>query len=163
MRFVACATALLAALALAGCGSDVAVELVWGGPPAPGPGGVVSVDGFASYQREVDEHWEGSPTMAAGEFLRLDERTAARTTIETKASAEGTGPQTVVVMLDGLLDDSICAERWRLGFEEGSGRLHADRGPTRAALPTRPRTPGVLSGRLRLTLATAVRCASGRR
>ena len=121
MRFLACAASLLASLAIAGCGSDVAVEIVWGGPPQPDPGGVVSVDGFAGYQREVDEHWERSAVMAAGEFLRLDERTAARTTIEGKASAEGRGPQTVVVTLDGLLDDSIRAERWTLGFEEDAG------------------------------------------
>ena len=121
MRFLACAAPLFVSLVIAGCGSDVAVELVWGGPPEPQAGGVVSVDGFAAYQREVDEHWERSAAMAAGEFLRLDERTAARTTIEGKASAEGSGPQTVVVTLDGLLDDSIRAERWMLGFEEADG------------------------------------------
>jgi hypothetical protein len=120
VRFPAYA-ACLAALSLAGCGSDVDVELVWGGPPDPGAGGVVSVNGFAAYQREVDEHWERSAAMTAGEFLRLDERGAARTTIEGKASAEGTGPQTVTVTLDGLLDDSIRAERWTLGFEEDNG------------------------------------------
>lgn len=121
MRFLACAALSISALALAGCGSDVSVELVWGGPPKPEASGVVSVDGFAAYQREVDERWERSAAMAAGEFLRLDERTAARTTIEGKASAEGSGPQTVVVTLDGLLDDSIRAERWTLGFDEADG------------------------------------------
>ena len=111
----------LSALVLAGCGSDVDVELVWGGPPDSGAGGVVSVDGFAAYQREVDEHWERSAAMAAGEFLRLDERKARRITIDGTASPEGTGPQTVTVTLDGLLDDSIRAERWTLGFEEADG------------------------------------------
>jgi hypothetical protein len=121
VRFLACAALSLSALALAGCGSDVSVDLVWGGPPEPEAGGVVSVDGFAAYQREVDEHWERSAAMAAAEFLRLDERKAVQTTIEGKASAEGAGPQTVVVTLDGLLDDSIRAERWTLGFDEGDG------------------------------------------
>lgn len=121
MRFLACAALSISALALAGCGSDVSVELVWGGPPKPEASGVVSVDGFAAYQREVDERWKRSAAMAAGEFLRLDERTVARTTIEGKASAEGSGPQTVVVTLDGLLDDSIRAERWTLGFDEADG------------------------------------------
>jgi len=121
VRFLACAAPLFVSLVIAGCGSDVAVDLVWGGPPTPGAGGVVSVDGFAAYQREVDEHWERSAAMAAAEFLRLDERKAVRTTIEGKASAEGAGPQTVVVTLDGLLDDSIRAERWTLGFDEGDG------------------------------------------
>ena len=121
MRLAGYAACLLSALTLAGCGSDVAVELVWGGPPKPGPGGVVSIDGFAAYQREIDEHWERSAAMAAAEFLRLDERTARQTTIQGTASAEGTGPQTVVVMLDRLLDDSIRAERWILAFEEDAG------------------------------------------
>ena len=120
VRLFPCAASIVA-LGLAGCGSDTAVELVWGGPPEPGPGGVVSVDGFASFQRDVDEHWEGSAAMAAGEFLRLDERTATTTTIEGTASAEGTGPQTVIVTLDGLLDDSVRAERWTLGFEDDAG------------------------------------------
>jgi len=121
VRFLACATSFLSVLVLAACGSDVSVELVWGGPPRPEAGGVVSVDGFAAYQREVDEHWERSAAMAAGEFLRLDERKASRTAIDGTASAEGSGPQTVVVTLDGLLDDSIRAERWTLGFEEDAG------------------------------------------
>jgi len=121
VRLFASAAFALSALALSGCGSDVAVDFVWAGPPDAGAGGVVSVDGFAAFEREVDEHWEGSAAMAAGEFLRLDERTAVRTTIESKASAEGTGPQTVVVTLDGLLDDSVRAERWTLGFEESDG------------------------------------------
>ena len=120
MRLVACAASILA-LAVAGCGSDTAVEFVWGGPPEPGAGGVVSVDGFASFQGDVDEHWERSAAMAAGEFLRLDERTATTTTIEGKTSAEGAGPETVVVTLDGLLDDSIRAERWTLDFEQDAG------------------------------------------
>jgi len=121
VRILAFAASLFVSLILAACGSDVSVELVWGGPPEPEASGVVSVDGFAAYQREVDEHWERSAAMAAAEFLRLDERTATRTTIEGEASAEGSGPQTVVVTLDGLLDDSIRAERWTLGFDEDSG------------------------------------------
>ena len=54
--------------------------------------------------------------MSAGEFLRLDQQTATRTTIDGIASAEGTGPETVVVTLDGLLDDSVRAQRWTLSF-----------------------------------------------
>jgi hypothetical protein len=109
---------MLAAIVLAGCGSDVDVELVWGGPPDAGTGGVVSTDGFGSYQREVDEDWERSPALAAGVFLRLDERKAVRTTIDATAGPEGTGSQTVVVTLDGIPDDSVRAERWTLGFAQ---------------------------------------------
>ena len=121
MRFATYAALGLALLAVAGCGNDVDVELVWGGPPEPRPGGVVSADGFAGFQREVDEEWERSPAMAAGVFLRLDERTATRTTIDAKAGPEGQGPQTVVVTLDGLGDDSVRVERWTLGFTEADG------------------------------------------
>lgn len=123
MRFVTYAALCLmvAASALAGCGSDVDLDLVWGGPPKPGPGGVVSTDGFAGFQQNVDERWERSPALAAGEFLRLDERTAVRTTIDAKAGPEGGGPQTVVVTLDGVPDDSVQAERWQLGFDEADG------------------------------------------
>ena len=118
MRLLAYAASLLSVVALAGCGNEVEVELVWGGPPQPDVGGVVSVNGFRTFQDNVDEHWEGSAAMAAAEFLRLDERTAVRTTIDGKASSEGTGPQTVTVTLDGLLDDSVRTERWTLGFEQ---------------------------------------------
>ena len=121
MRLIACVAFVLAALTLAGCGSSVDVELVWGGPPNPGIGGVVSVDGFAAYQDEVDENWERSAVMVAAQFLRLDEHKAVRTTIEGRASAEGAGDQTVVVTLDGLPDDSVRTERWTLGLEEADG------------------------------------------
>lgn len=122
MRLAACAVSLLAALAAAGCGSGTSVELVWGGPPQPGPGGVVPTDGFAAFQKSVNETWEHSPATTAAEFLRVDERTAARVTVDAKtASGEGTGPATVVVTLDGLPDDSIRSERWTLGFGEADG------------------------------------------
>ena len=114
-----CAALVFASLLLAGCGSDVDVELVWGGPPDAATGGAVSTDGFAGFQNEVDEEWERSPAMAAGVFLRLDKRKAVRTTIDAKAGPEGGGGQIVTVTLDGLADDSVRAERWTLGFEEG--------------------------------------------
>jgi hypothetical protein len=118
VRLVGYAASVLSALVLAGCGSDVVADLVWAGPPDAGTGGVVPTDGFARYQGEVDEDWEGSPALAAGVFLRLDERTAERTTIDAKAGPEGRGNQTVVVTLDGILDDSVRSERWTLAFRE---------------------------------------------
>jgi len=118
VRFLGYAALLVSAAVLAGCGNDVDLELVWAGPPDPESGGIVSTNGFAAYQESVDEHWERSAAMAAAEFLRLDERTAVRTTIGGKAPAEGLGPQTVTVTLDGLLDDSVRAERWTLAFEQ---------------------------------------------
>ncbi len=118
MRLLGYAALLLVAASVTACGNDVEVELVWGGPPDPNSAGIVSTAGFASFQGNVDEHWERSAAMAAAEFLRLDERTAARITIDGKASAEGMGPQTVTVTLDGLADDSVRGERWRLAFEQ---------------------------------------------
>ncbi|MBA3374271.1 MAG: hypothetical protein H0U00_00370 [Actinobacteria bacterium] len=112
------AVLFLAIGSLTACGNDVDVELVWSRPPDPNPAGIVSTNGFATYQDNVDEQWERSAAMAAAEFLRLDQRTAARTTIDGKAGAEGIGPQTVTVTLDGLADDSIRAERWSLAFEQ---------------------------------------------
>ena len=125
------AVVILAALALAGCGSDVDVELVWAGPPDAAAGGAVSTDGFSGFQQEVDEEWERSPAMAAAVFLRLDERKAARTTIDAKAGPEGGGGQTVVVTLDGLADDSVRTERWTLGFEEAADGVYALTGALR--------------------------------
>jgi hypothetical protein len=55
--------------------------------------------------------------MAASEFLRLDQRTAIRTTIAGRSEGEGGGPRGVIVTLDGLLDDSVRAERWLLAFD----------------------------------------------
>lgn len=119
MRLPAYAAVLLAAAVLSGCaGDDLDLEFVWGGPPQADAGGVVSVDGFVAYQGSVEEPWEKSAVMAAAEFLRLDERVAARTTIAGRAASEGVGPQTVTVTLEGLLDDSVRAERWMLGFEQ---------------------------------------------
>lgn len=131
MRVLACAAPAVAALLLAGCGNDVDVELVWGGPPDAEPGGAVSTQGFSGFQQEVNAQWERSPAMAAGIFLRLDERTAARTTIDAKAGPEGGGDQIVTVTLDGLADDSVRTERWTLGFEEQEDGVYALTGALR--------------------------------
>lgn len=131
MRLLACAALAVAGLLLAGCGNDVDVELVWGGPPDAEPGGAVSTQGFSAFQQEVDAEWERSPAMAAGIFLRLDEHTAARTTIDAKAGPEGGGDQIVTVTLDGLADDSVRTERWTLGFEEQEDGVYALTGALR--------------------------------
>jgi hypothetical protein len=122
---------VVAGLSAAGCGSDVDVELVWGGPPDAAPGGAVSTEGFSGFQHEVDEDWERSPAMAAAVFLRLDERKAVRTTIDAKAGPEGSGDQIVVVTLDGVPDDSVRTERWTLGFEAGPDGVYALTGALR--------------------------------
>ena len=125
------AALVFASMLLAGCGSDVDVELVWGGPPDAAMGGAVSTDGFLGFQNQVDEEWERSPAMAAGVFLRLDERKATRITIDAKAGPEGGGGQVVTVTLDGLADDSVRSERWTLGFEEGKDGVYVLTGALR--------------------------------
>ena len=126
MRTFAYTAPLVAATVLAGCGGGGdRGSAEWPGPPAPAANGVVAVDGFVDYATKVDAAWERSAATTAAEFVRLDRRTAARTRIDGRASAEGTGPESVTVTLDGLLDDSIRAERWTLAFtpENGTFRL----------------------------------------
>jgi hypothetical protein len=117
VRITVLVVVALSAFALAGCADDMSDEqAAWAGPPDPAVDGTVAVDGFQEYADGVEEHWEASPAMSAGEFLRLDEQDAARTSISSVTPAEGTGPATVVVTLDGLFDDSVRAERWTLTF-----------------------------------------------
>jgi hypothetical protein len=118
VRIRASAALALSALALAGCSRDGDDDqpAAWGGPPEPAADGTVAVDGFVEYMDGVEEHWESSPAMSAGEFLRLDQQDAARTSIASATPAEGAGPATVIVTLDGLFDDSVRAERWTLTF-----------------------------------------------
>jgi hypothetical protein len=119
VRLLRYAAVCLTLVALAGCdgNGDGNGDAAWSGPPEPAADGTVSVDEFVEYQRDVDEPWENSAEIAATEFLRLDERTAVRTTIAGAGAGEGAGPRSVVVTLDGLLDDSVRAERWTLVFE----------------------------------------------
>jgi hypothetical protein len=120
VRLLAYAALCLTSVALAGCdGGDGGNESAWAGPPEPAADGSVAVDGFVEHQDEVDERWERSAELAAAEFLRLEERTAVRTTIAGRSEGEGGGPRGVTVTLDGLLDDSVRAERWLLLFEPG--------------------------------------------
>jgi hypothetical protein len=120
VRLPAYAALLLAMVALVGCSSNGNGEgdAAWAGPPQPAEDGTVAVEDFAAYQEGVDERWERSAETVAAEFLRLDERTAVRTTIEGESGGEGAGPRSVTVTLDGLLDDSVRAERWMLVLEQ---------------------------------------------
>jgi hypothetical protein len=72
------------------------------------------VGDFNDHAADVDEPWERSPALLAGEFLRLDRREATRTSIVADAPGEGTETAEVTVLLEGLLDDSIAAERFGL-------------------------------------------------
>ena len=119
MRLAVCAALSLTIVALAGCdgGNGDGDRPAWTGPPEPAEDGTVSVEEFAAYQADVDERWEHAAETAAAEFVRLDETEVARVTIARASSGEGEGPQTVLVTLDGLFDDSVRAERWTLLFD----------------------------------------------
>jgi hypothetical protein len=119
VRLAAYAAVSLSLVALAGCdgNGDGNGDSAWAGPPEPAADGSVSVAEFAEYQDGVEERWEASAELIAAEFLRLDDRTAVRTTIAGVGVGEGAGPRTVTVTFDGLLDDSVRGERWTLVFE----------------------------------------------
>jgi hypothetical protein len=122
------AVLLVVGLLAAGCDGNGSEEASWSGPPAPAEDGSVEVDEFADYQESVDERWERSAETAAAEFLRLDERTAIRTTISGSSEGEVPSPRAVIVTLDGLFDDSVRAERWILLFELANGSYHLTSG-----------------------------------
>lgn len=135
MRLLSCAGAALAALVLAACGTSD--ESSWDGPPDPGPDGSVAVEGFEAYRESVDEPWEDNAALLAAEFVHFNERTAARTSIDTSATAED-GTQTVTVTLAELLDDTVRAERWALVMEPvGDGYRLVSVTRTQSCLPDR--------------------------
>jgi hypothetical protein len=130
--------AMLAAVALtlAGCGGDGGPE--WN-PDTGGSrvGGLV--EEFRAYAEDVDEAWERSPVLLAGEFLRLDRREATRVRVTAESPGEATAEAGVTVVLEGLLDDSVAAERfmlalrrggdvWRLEAADWAQRCHPGRG-----------------------------------
>lgn len=91
-----------AVLVAAGCGGSEEAGS-WGGPEELRPrDGVMDVQAFASYAESVDEDWERRPAALAREFLGHDEGVV---------SVDGAR---VVVLSDGLEDDSVRAERWVL-------------------------------------------------
>ena len=100
----------------AGCASDDG-GAAWEGPQRPfGTDGTMGVEEFNDYAAGVDEPWERSPALLAGEFLRLDQSQATRTPIEAEAPGEGTELATVTVTQRGLQDDSVAAQRYVLGL-----------------------------------------------
>jgi hypothetical protein len=102
-----------AVLPLAACGSSGGAE--WAGPPRPDDNGQLRVGGFNDYLDEQAND-AASPVVASTRFLRLDRVNATTTSLEARATAEGSGPTTVTVTLDRLADDSVRAQRYVLSF-----------------------------------------------
>jgi hypothetical protein len=103
----------LTVLPLAACGSSGGAE--WAGPPRPDGNGRLAIGGFNDYL-DGQAKDASSPFVAATRFLRLDRVNAATTSLEARATAEGSGPTTVTVTLDRLGDDSVRAQRYVLSF-----------------------------------------------
>ena len=128
---------LLAAVLLAGCGSQAESE--WPGPPKAHDDGTLSVKGFNDYLDEYEDY-ASSPEALATEFLRLDEQRGATTSLVTKDGPEGSADQaTAVATLAGIADDSVEAVRyvltlakekegWRLQSAARTQRCHGGRG-----------------------------------
>ena len=101
----------------------------WQGPPRASATGEIAVERFDEYVRTQKPASVRSPIGAAVEFLRL--RTQARTIgVELNANPEVGRSAAVTVTLDGLLDDSVRAQRYVLAFtrrSEGTWRLSSAR------------------------------------
>lgn len=114
---------LLFAALLCGCGSSrdeseraaAADRSAWPGPPQASANGKLPVADFNDYLAK--RRRDASPATLALEFVRDDQTQAARTSVDGQATAEGGGPETVTLTLDGLADDSVRTTRYVFRFE----------------------------------------------
>ena len=133
------ALVLLSILLLAGCGSGAESE--WSGPPRAQADGSIAVESFNQYLRDYEDY-STSPEALAAEFLRLDDRRGATTSLVTSDGAEGAGDRaTAVATLEGVPDDSVESVRyvlvvtkekdgWRLESAVRTQRCRGGRGHT---------------------------------
>ena len=105
----------LAAFAGGGCGTSAETE--WNGPPAAQADGTVAIDAFAAYQSSVEEDWERSTVLVASKFLDLGDRVATNKSIRSSPDAGAGGAETVEIVLDGVEDELVRAERWTMSLE----------------------------------------------
>jgi hypothetical protein len=112
VRLLAHAGIAAVTVVLAACGASD--EQAWSGPPAPDADGNVTVDTFEAYREAVDEQWESTPVLVATEFVKLDDRTAAKTSIAGNGVGTPEEGQRVTIVFTELLDDAVNAERWVL-------------------------------------------------
>ena len=131
------ALVLLSILLLAGCGSGPESE--WSGPPKAQADGSIGVQSFNQYLGDYEDY-ATSPEALAAEFLRLDDRRGATTSLVTRDGAEGGGDRaTAVATLEGVPDDSVESVRyvlvvtkekdgWRLASAVRTQRCRGGRG-----------------------------------
>jgi hypothetical protein len=113
---------LAAVLGLAGCGSSSAGDDDWKRPQAR-PDGTLPVSAFNDFLAGDGQDFAGSPIEAVTEFLRLDNTSAAVTTLEATSPGEVRNFSEVVVTLDGLLDDSVRAARYTIELQRDAGGM----------------------------------------
>lgn len=135
---LAAITALLAALALGACGDDdepggdgvargCSEELPdssgWSGNAPIDPAtGEVDVEAFNRYLADAEPPVSTSPCDAARVFARVDaqgdpEQGGVSVEVDPEDSAEATA----TVVMEGIPDDSIEAQRWTLEFRPAEG------------------------------------------
>ena len=112
---------LASSAALAGCGSGGGAEPTWPAP-ATKADGKVSIAGFNDFLAGDGKEFAGSPVAAATEFLRLDQSSAAVTTVVATSPGEVRNFSEVVATLDGLLDDSVRARRYTVELQRDQSK-----------------------------------------
>ena len=108
--------------------SETAPEAAWPGPPRADRDGNVAVAGFNRFAQRQNGDWEKSPLLVAVVFTGAAEAEAGSTFASVRRPGEGGGTAVATVTLDGLLDDSVRAERYLLRLarhEDGTWRVKA--------------------------------------
>lgn len=113
---------LAAVLALAACGSSSARHDEWSRPQAR-PDGTLPVSAFNEFLAHKGQDFAHSPIEAVTKFLRLDDTSAAMTTLRATSPGEVRNFSEVVVTLDGLLDDSVRATRYTIELQRDAGGM----------------------------------------
>ena len=120
--FLAAAVLPLAVTACGGSGGGGTTGAAagdWGGPPRADLRGRLDVGSFDDY---LDAHPGAAiaPVVVATTFLRLDRTHALRTSIDVISAGEGASQARVTVALDGILDDSVRAQRFVLRVDRNA-------------------------------------------
>ena len=113
---------LAAVFALAGCGSGSAQHEEWNRPQAK-PDGTVPISAFNDFLADDGRDFARSPIEAVTKFLRLDNTSAAVTTLKATSPGEVRNFSEVVVTLEGLLDDSVRAARYTIELQRDAGGM----------------------------------------
>jgi hypothetical protein len=90
------------------------------------PNGSLPVNAFDAYAESVDEPWEQSLMGTIDEFVGRDVSDGANVSFQATSGPEGAGPATATLVLDGLLDDSIRARRYKATLsrrDDGTWRI----------------------------------------